>query len=126
MSPQKAAFNRGIWKKLETKVRGWATREGAVLIVTAGVLKPRLKTIGVNKVSVPKLFYKVILDNTEPELKGIGFILPNKGSAKPLSNYAVTIDKVERVTGIDFFHSLADEIEETVESTLDLSKWDFD
>ena len=126
MSPQKAAFNRGIWKKLEMKVRGWATREGAVLIVTAGVLKPRLKTIGVNKVSVPKKFYKVILDNREPELKGIGFILPNKGSAKPLSDYAVTIDKVESVTGIDFFHSLADEIEEAVESTLDLSKWDFD
>ena len=125
MSPQKPRFNRGIWKKLETKVRGWATREGAVLIVTAGVLRPRLKTIGVNKVSVPKRFYKVILDNREPELKGIGFILPNKGSAKPLSDYAFTIDKVESVTGIDFFHSLADEIEETVESTLDLSKWDF-
>ena len=39
---------------------------------------------------------------------------------------AFTIDKVQRVTGIDFFHSLEDEIEETVESTLDLTKWDFD
>ena len=35
MSPQKPEFNRGIWKKLEMKVRGWATREEAVLIVTA-------------------------------------------------------------------------------------------
>ncbi len=130
MSPQKPRFNRGIWKKLETKVREWATREGAILIVTAGVLEEGLPTIGANKVSVPRLFYKVILDNTEPERKGIGFILANKGSKKPLSDYAFTIDEAESVTGIDFFHSLfhslAYEIEEEIESTLDLSKWDFD
>jgi len=125
MSPQKPSFNRGIWKRLEEQVRRWTVDNKSVYVVTAGVLIPGLSKIGPNQVSVPKMFYKVILDYQEPELKGIGFILPNKGSKEPLQNYAVTIDKVESVTGIDFFYTLPDEVEEEIESKVDLSRWDF-
>ncbi len=125
MSPQRPSFNRGIWKRLEEQVRKWAVNNKSVYIATGGVLTSGLIKIGPNQVSVPEKFYKVILDYQEPELKGIGFILPNKGSKEPLENYAITIDKVESMTGIDFFHKLPDEIEEEIESKVDLSRWDF-
>jgi len=125
MSPQRPSFNRGIWKRLEEQVRKLAVDNKSVYIATGGVLIPGLIRIGPNQVSVPEKFYKVILDYQEPELKGIGFILPNKGSKEPLQNYAVTIDKVESVTGIDFFYALPDEIEEEIESKINLSKWSF-
>ena len=55
---------------------------------------------------IPCAFYKVILDTTPPE-KMIGFIIPNKPSKKRLSSFAVTVDEVEKVTGCDFFRTVA-------------------
>jgi len=123
MSPQVPNFNRGIWKKLEELVRTWAIENEALYIVTGPVLTDDLSSIGPNKVSVPKYFYKVILDYKEPYGKGIGFILPNEGSKEPLENYAVSIDSVEKITGIDFFPLLEDEQEEGIEKTLCVTCW---
>ena len=123
MSPQEPGFNRGIWKQLEELVRTWAVENESVYVVTGPVLTFGLSTIGMNKVSVPKYYYKVILDYTDPGIKGIGFILPNKGSKVPLQEYALTIDSVEKFTGIDFFPKLPDEQERIIESTITLESW---
>jgi endonuclease G len=123
ISPQTASFNRGIWKKLEEQVRNWAVEYEKVYVVTGPVLKTGLPSIGANNVSVPNYFYKVVLDYTQQEIKGIGFILPNTGSSLPLQSYAVTIDSVENFTGIDFFPLLPDNQEEITEKTLCLNCW---
>ena len=123
MSPQNPSFNRGIWKRLEEQVRHWAVEDKAVYVVTGTVLSPGLSNIGYHQITVPRLFYKVILDYEEPDVKGIGFIMPNEGSKEPLQRYAVTIDSVEKITGNDFFYQLPDEQERIIESTVDLSKW---
>jgi len=123
MSPQDASFNRGIWKKLEGLVRNWAVENNVLYLVTGPVLKDGLPTIGNNKVSVPKYFYKVILDYSKPDIKGIGFILPNAGSTEPIESFAVSIDSVESITGIDFFPLLPDDEEQLIEKTLSLKSW---
>lgn len=124
MSPQVPEFNRGIWKKLEELVRTWAVENKDIYIVTGPVLEDGLPVIGKeNKVSVPKYYYKVILDYTEPDIKGIGFILPNAGSNEPLQKYAVSIDSVEEITGLDFFPLLPDDQEKKIESTLCIPCW---
>jgi endonuclease G len=123
MSPQNPSFNRGIWKKLEELVRTWAVENNTIYIVTGPVLKGELTSIGIDKVSVPKYYFKVILDYSNPSIKGIGFVLPNAGSKEPLKNYAVTIDNVEKFTGIDFFPLLQDKQEDSIESTLCIECW---
>ncbi len=123
MSPQEPGFNRGIWKKLEGKVRDWAIINGSVYVATGGILTGGLQHIGPNNVSVPKFYYKVVLDYTEPGLKGIGFILPNKKSDRDLASYAVSIDEVEERTGIDFFTFLPNGIEAKLESSFDTFQW---
>ncbi len=128
ISPQERRFNGGIWRELEEDVRDWAQRYRKVYVVTGPVLKGRPKDrIGRNEVSVPRRFYKVVLDIADPELKGIGFIIPNEVSDKELQEYAVSIDEVEALTGIDFFPDLMeDELEERLESELAIELWDFD
>ncbi len=122
MSPQEPGFNRGIWKRLEGLVRTWAVDNKSVFIVTGPVLTNGLTTIGENKVSVPKYYYKVILDYKEPS-KGIGFIIANTSSSEQLQLYAVSIDSIEKFTGIDFFPLLTDEQENIIESTLNIKSW---
>ena len=123
MSPQQQGFNRGIWKKLEELVRTWAIENQAVYVVTGPVLSKGLSTIGYNKIAVPNYYYKVILDYKEPNIKGIGFILPNESSKSLLQNYAVSIDSVEKVTGIDFFYLLKDQEENLIEKELCINCW---
>ncbi len=43
-----------------------------------------------------------------------------------MQEYAYPIDQVEKVTGIDFFYQLLDDIENRLESELDLQKWSWD
>lgn len=123
MAPQTPSFNRGIWKRLEEQVRQWAVDDKAIYVVTGTVLRKGLPIIGSDGITVPALFYKVILDYREPDVKGIGFIMPNQGSNEPLQRYAVTIDSVEKVTGMDFFYQLPKDQQRIFESTVDLSKW---
>ena len=125
MSPQKPGFNRGIWKKLEGYVRQWASDNGAIYVVTGGVLNNIDQFIGTSNVGIPKYYYKVILDYTGPEKKGIGFILPNQSSSKKLQLSAVSIDEVEALTGINFFHSIPDNEESLLESQFNVNQWRF-
>jgi len=124
MSPQVPAFNRGIWKKLEEQVRVWAVINKELHITVGGILQDSLPTIGkLNKVAVPDFFYKVILDNEGVEKKAIGFIMPNKKLAGSIYNYAVSVDSVEKVTGINFFYDLTDSLEAKLEMHYDTLLW---
>lgn len=126
MSPQDPQFNRGIWGTLEGVVRNFAATEGNVYVVTGPVLTDGpYSTIGKNNVSVPKQYYKVVLDYTEPEIKAIGFLLPNEGSKKSVQSFACSVDTVEEITGLDFFPLLPDDIEAKLESSYDVKLWDF-
>jgi endonuclease G len=123
MSPQEPSFNRGIWKKLEVQVREWAIEDGLIYVVTGPVLEDGLPEIGADHVSIPKYYYKVILDYQEPEIKGIGFVMANQKSKLDIYQFTVSIDSVEKLTGLDFFPALPDELEQEIESTLYLNGW---
>ncbi len=124
MSPQAPDFNRGIWETLESRVREWVRRDKLFYVVTGPVLKRGLPRIGKrNQVAVPDQYYKIILHLRSPEARAIAFLMRNEGSDKPLKSFAVSIDKVEQVTGLDFFPQLPDELEATLESTVDAQRW---
>ncbi len=123
MSPQVPGFNRGIWKRLEEQVRDWARANGSIYVVTGPIITNRKDRIGTNKVTIPTSYYKVILDIQEPELKAIGFVMENKKSDNELLSFAVSVDKVEEITGLDFFPSIPDELERKLESSISVSSW---
>ena len=125
ISPQIRNFNSGIWRELEENTRYWANKFGELYIVTGPVLSRGIRDqIGDNEVSVPDEFYKVLLDVTEPEIKAIAFIIPNEVSDRPISDFAVSIDQVESITGIDFYPNLLeDELEEQLEADFDTDLW---
>ena len=123
MSPQVPGFNRGIWKNLEEQVRTWAKAYDSIYVVTGPVLKDGLVQIGSNGVSIPKYYYKVILDNTGDDAKAIGFLMPNQASKEPLEKFAVSVDQVEQETGIDFFNKLPDSRENAFEKEVCIPCW---
>ena len=101
ISPQDAGFNRGAWKRLETQFRAWSASYNGIYVVTGGVLSDNLSTIGGNRVSVPKYFYKIGYDSKDQKM--IAFMMPNSSSKGALSEYSTSVDNLENLTGIDFF-----------------------
>ncbi|CAM1373656.1 Endonuclease [Tenacibaculum litopenaei] len=124
VSPQTHEFNAGIWHSLENKIRHWAAKNKQLYIVTGGVLTGELKTIGKrNKVSVPNYFYKIVLDYSSKPYKTIAFLMPHKASKRSIYNYVVSIDEIEKVTGIDFFSKLDDSLENKLEAQRNYQPW---
>ena len=125
ISPQDHEFNSGIWNTLEQKARYWAGKYDGVFVVTGGILKGNLKTIGDERVAVPNQFYKIILDANNGKAKMIAFLMPNKDSNRPLYEFVVSVDSLETLTRIDFFPELDDAIETELESRSDYKSWSF-
>jgi endonuclease G len=126
VSPMKSALRRGLWAELEALTRSWAAQNEEVYVVAGPVLKGTLAKAGKSSISAPEFFFKVILDNREPDLRAIAFILPNGPSKQPLMSYAVSIDKVEALTGLNLFPSLPDAVENALESKIDVAAWSVD
>ena len=129
ISPQARQFNQGIWRELEETARDWAKKFDRLYVVTGPVLTDVPKgSIGRdNEISIPAAYFKVFLDLSEPELKAIGFLLPNQVSFEPLYQYAVSVDDVEDVTGIDFFGELLPaDLERELERDGNIDLWPFD
>lgn len=106
ISPQKKEFNGGIWNRIEQKTRYWAGKYSDIYVVTGGIPKDSDKKIGTEKVAVPKYFYKIVLAKTGKEHKAIAFLVPNEESDKSIYDFVVSIETLEKMTGIDFFPNL--------------------
>jgi endonuclease G len=125
IAPQDKKFNNGIWNRLEQKVRYWAVKENGVYVVTGGVLNNSLKTIGKEKVAVPQYFYKILMNRSGNRVKMIGFLMPNQPSDEPLYKFVVSVDAIEKLTGINFFPQLEDRLENQLEANKDYKDWSF-
>lgn len=125
MSPQLADFNRGGWGDLEDALRGYIYRNPSsqLYVVTGPFLENGLPRIerGINKVSIPKRYWKVVMDLKNK--KSIGFIMPNEAITKPLKNFAVPVNEVEKQTGLDFFSNLPLNDQEAIESQANSKDW---
>jgi endonuclease G, mitochondrial len=115
MAPQLPAFNRRIWKNLETRVREWAETQPHSYIVTGPVLTEPCES-HLKGICVPKKFFKVMLQTDGQRYRAIGFVIPQHYKNADLVPYAQSIDEVERVAGLDFFPALPDNVENQVEA----------
>ena len=124
--PQHHNLNRGDWKELEDACREWAQQEGRIYIACGPIFyKGKPRTIGQeHKVAVPDAFFKVVLCADSRPPRAIGFIYKNTSGNHPLDSYVNTVDQVERITGMDFFPALPDDVERRVEANCDLNLWE--
>jgi endonuclease G len=123
--PQKPAFNKYVWKAIEKLIREWA-KEGNTLYIVAGpvLADAPFGTFGPNKVSIPVRYYKAVLD-VHGE-RAIGFIFRGNVATGTPRSFAVSVDELEKITGMDFFPQLQDDLEQAVESKFDVRQWNFD
>lgn len=141
MQPQYHKFNgytnsgsdrgEGLWVRMENQVRSWTPREptDTLYVCKGGTIDNEEQIIERlrGRLIVPKYFFMACLVKNSMGYRAIGFWVEQKSTDwrddEPLSAYTVTIDKLEELTGIDFFCNLPDDIENSVESTVALKAW---
>lgn len=120
MTPQLNAHNEKIWADLEQKVRGYANSSDTTYVVT-GVLvssasKRETDSYGKN-VTVPDAYFKAILKYSKSSTLGTwnaaAFYLEHKAySGSVGKEHSMSIDELEKMTGLDFFVNLPAKIGE--------------
>ena len=122
MCPQDHDLNGGAWRVLEEKIHRWGKRDKRLIVATGPIMGKSVKTTGKScAVAIPDAFYKVVY---APEQgRAIGFIYPNEPVSGSFKKRAVTIDEVERLTGLDFFPALPDNVENALESHANPDHW---
>lgn len=132
MSPQRNSFNTGIWLTLEGQVQSWGrscTSSDTLYVVKGGTIdkEDQIKGYIDNDCSkpIPKYYYMALLFKKGESFKAIAFWLEHTDTQKSLklSECALSIDELEEKTGIDFFPSLNDNLENALESTYSLKAW---
>jgi DNA/RNA endonuclease G (NUC1) len=114
-SREDPGFKAGVWRELEELTYDWV-REDKHLYITEG---PVYSSSG-----EPEAFFKVFLDLQEPEVKGIGYVVPNEKTSVPMDSFALSIHEVELLTGINFFHELMlDSLAHTIKHDSEPVRW---
>jgi len=131
MQPQYHVFNAGIWVKLENRIRSaWTPSNSTdVLYVCKGGTIDNenqiIKRIS-GKLIVPKYFFTALLLKNSSGYRAVGFWFEHTAddhSEDNLKDYAISIDALEQLTGIDFFCNLPDDIEAEVEASYSPKAW---
>lgn len=133
--PQKGDLNSGDWNGLENAEQFVYRRQhGKIWVVTGPLFEGQpasMGTIGREKVPVPTSFYKVVVVEENGKgragVKMLGVIMPQAAQGThALRTYIVSVDTIEKRSGIDFFADLPDEIESRVEAAMPDASWELD
>ena len=121
------------WNTGEDKVQAWGyniSRSTDTLYVVKGgtIGEGMIKGYIKNEIAIPKYFFMAVLFRSGDNYKAIGFYMPHENlkddpDKKDPKKYLMSIDALEQETGIDFFHNLPDNIENTVEATYNVNDW---
>ena len=130
ISPQLiTGFNQGgsTWDAIENKVQEWAkvsNPQDTTYIVKGTSIDYAILETGTYGVKIPKYYFSTILSYKNGQYKAIGFYIEHKSDkSKNIKACAKSIDELESITGLDFYHNLPDEIETAVEANYKESDW---
>jgi endonuclease G len=75
------------------------------------------------RVAVPDAFFMIVVDESDGRVRTQAFLLPQEPVSERLDSYLVSIDEVERRTGLDFLAELPDDAETALESRPAARAW---
>ena len=130
--PQNPMLNRGIWRNIEDRGRELSVKTDGVWIIAGSVFTGKISDeidllkIGRDVYVPTHLFRILIIVSKEGLPQAESFLVPNTSLSSRVdpSDYITTIDRIERLTGLDFFPKLDDNYENLLESQMKIIKID--
>lgn len=134
MSPQIGNFNSAYWSVLENLVQDKgrdASFSDTLYVCKGGTIEDGqfMTRVAGSRIVVPKYYFMALLKVKNGAYNAIAFYMQHKdyGRTSPsrseMSKHAMSVDELEELTGIDFFHNLPDKAEIAVETNYSLNAW---
>ena len=117
--PQDHEMNSGAWRKIEELTRRVARAYGQVWVVCGPLYGDNPRHIGPARVQVPDRFYKALAVITPDGYATVAFLMDNTPQHHSPRTYAVAVDSVEALAGIDLFPA----IDSVAEVSFDWQIW---
>ena len=146
--PQYQAHNAGLWGTMESVVQSWGKSssfrdtlyvcKGATIAnvtldgttasgtIPYSEVKSKYGVTLTGSLTIPRYWFMALLCLKNGEYHAMAYWTEQKNtsnSGTTLPQCMISIDELERRTGIDFFCNLPDDIEEEVEATVDTTFW---
>ena len=130
VAPMRQEFNDGIWLELENNVRDWSRKYGDINVVTGPLFNGTTTTIGENQILVPRYFYKAVFTIQDSVPMAVAFLFDQEQQTfSVLGDYVVSIDSLEKLSGIDLFEgrygNWDEEIKLEKRSDIPAGEWPF-
>ena len=146
--PQYQAHNAGLWSTMESVVQSWGKSssfrdtlyvcKGATIAnvtldgttqsgtIPYSEVKTKYGVTLTGSLTIPRYWFMALLCLKNGKYYAMAYWTEQKNtshSGTTLPQCMISIDELERRTGIDFFCNLPDDIEEEVEATVDTTFW---
>lgn len=104
MYPQHGSLNRGIWKLLETSVRGWAVQGNQSYTIFVGALYGAGDEYIGQGVIVPHAYYKIVINNQTKQIAGWRFphTKPYVNLGNDLTKFRVPVADIQKEAGVKY------------------------
>jgi endonuclease G len=104
MYPQHGSLNRGIWKLLETSVRGWAVQLNQPFTIYVGAFYGAGDGVIGNGVVVPHGYYKIIVNNQTRQIAGWAFphTKPYVNLGNDLTVFRKPVTEIMQLAGVKY------------------------
>ena len=121
MYPQHGSLNRGIWKLLETSVRGWAVQRNQTFTIFVGAFYGQGDE-SFKGIIIPHGYYKIVVNQATGEVAGWKFphTKPYVNLGNDLTKFRAPVAQIQQEAGVRFaLHPQAKEIQPGQEWAVD-------
>jgi endonuclease G len=103
MYPQHGSLNRGIWKLLETSIRGWAVQRNQAFTIFVGAYYGNGDE-SFKGIIVPHGYYKIVINQATGEVAGWAFphTKPYVNLGNDLTKFRSPIAQIQQTAGVKY------------------------
>jgi endonuclease G len=104
MYPQHGSLNRGIWKLLETSIRGWTVQLNQPYTIYVGAFYGAGNEYIGKGIIVPNGYYKIVINQTTGEVAGWAFphTKPYVNLGNDLTKFRLPIAQIQQQAGVQY------------------------
>jgi endonuclease G len=127
IAAQTAQLNRGVWREVEHRIADlWTKRYGEIWVVVGAISSTSgsNETISGSDIDVPEMYYQLIMAQEGMNVRALAMVFEqNVGWNEWAARNIVSIDELERLSGLDFNPGLAEFIQSPLEAETPSRLW---
>jgi endonuclease G len=125
IAPQTPALNRGVWREIEHRIADlWTARYGEIWVIVGSVSDVGGETISGTGIDVPSAYYQIIIAQEGMNVRALAMLFDRDVAWREwAARNIVSIDELEKLTGLDFNPELPAFIQDPLEAETPSRLW---